>query len=334
MSSALQRQDWVYLHSYLAPFEGPLRRPDVTDIYVNRPGEIWLETLGGSIERHDAPELSETILARLARQVAALNHQGISREHPLLSASLPDGSRIQIAASPATRGPMAIAIRRHVSAGLSLDDYKDIGAFEGVRRDRSGTDILDSVRNLVDAGDITAALRVAVRSRLNILVSGGTSTGKTTFLNALVSEIPKTERLIFIEDTPEIRITHENAIGLVAARSELGEASVTANDLVSACLRMRPDRIILGELRGNEAFAYLRAINTGHPGSITTIHADSPDGAIEQLALLVLQGGGQLTRSDIREYVAASVGVIVQLERSEGGRRISSIIIGGSHDRS
>lgn len=158
------------------------------------------------------------------------------------------------------------------------------------------------VGELIDAGDVTNALRLAVCSRLNVLVSGRTSTGKTTFLNALVAEIPSSARLIFIEDTPEIRIGHYNAVGLIAARSDRGEARVNANDLVSASLRMRPDRIILGELRGNEAFAWLRAVNTGHPGSISTIHADLPEGAVEQLALLVLQGGGQLTRSDIRDF--------------------------------
>lgn len=117
-----------YLETYLAPLETFLAQPDVTDIYVNRPGEVWIERLGGETERHDAIDL-DRMLSRLAGQVAALNHQGISREHPLLSANLPDGSRIQIAFPPATRGPMALAIRRHVSGGLSLDAYEKSGAF-------------------------------------------------------------------------------------------------------------------------------------------------------------------------------------------------------------
>jgi type IV secretion system protein VirB11 len=133
-------------------------------------------------------------------------------------------------------------------------------------------------------------------------------------------EIPTDERLILIEDTPELVVQHANAIGLVCVRGELGEARVTANDLVSASLRMPPDRIILGELRGVEAFAFLRALNTGHPGSMTTIHADSPEGAIEQLVMLMLQGGGRLGRTDVRHYVEQSIDVFVQLSRS-GGRR-------------
>src|SRR5437879_5810614 len=115
----------VYLRSCLAPFEAPLSRPDVTDIYVNRPGELWIETLGGSIERHEDPSITELMLARFARQIAALTHQGVSREHPLLAATLPDGSRIQVVAPPATRGPLALAIRKQVAASLTLQDYAD-----------------------------------------------------------------------------------------------------------------------------------------------------------------------------------------------------------------
>ena len=322
--------DWVCLTSYLAPLAPALDRPDVTDIYINRPGEIWLEALGGAIERHEIPALDAAMLHRLARQVAALNHQGISREHPLLSASLPDGSRIQIVLPPATRGEIAIAIRKHVSADLTLDDYAASGALDEVRVDGSRDQpVLEEMRRLVGERDLVGALRAAVRGRQNILISGGTSTGKTTFLNALVNEIPRQERLILIEDTPEVRLSHDNAVGLLAARSALGEALVSANDLVSASLRMRPDRIILGELRGPEAFAFLRAINTGHPGSMTTIHADSVDGAVEQLVLLVLEGGSTLRRADIVDHIHASIGVMVQLERPAKGRRVAEIQIVG-----
>lgn len=322
--------DRVYLQSYLAPLAFALDRADVTDIYINRPGELWIETLGGAIERHEVPALDAALLPRLARQVAALNHQGISREHPLLSASLPDGSRIQIVAPPATRGEYALAIRKHVSADLTLDDYVSADAFRNVRMtEGTQTAAIERVRALVDAGDIATALREAVRGRLNILISGGTSSGKTTFLNTLIREIPEEERLILIEDTPEIRLRHENAVGLIAARSALGEAAVTANDLVSASLRMRPDRIILGELRGPEAFAFLRAINTGHPGSMTTIHADGVERAFEQLALLVLEGGSTLRREDILAYVRATIDVVLQLGRDASGRSVSGISVQG-----
>ncbi|MGF7152241.1 type IV secretion system protein VirB11 [Sphingomonas zeicaulis] len=327
MIGALQKGS-VYLDSFLEPLADVLARPDVTDIYVNRPGELWIETLGGRIERQAMAALDHQLLARLARQVAALNHQGINAEHPLLSGSLPDGSRIQIVVPPAARDHLALAIRKHVSSDLTLDDYVAADAFRHVRTsDAERSRPQERMKAMLGQGDIAGSLREAVRRRLNILVSGGTSSGKTTFLNALVGEIPPHERVIFIEDAPEIRFRHDNAIGLIAPRGALGQAAVTANDLVTASLRMRPDRIILGELRGSEAFAFLRAINTGHPGSMTTIHADSVTGAVEQLALLVLEGGSTLRREDVLAYIRTTIGVIVQLERTTQGRMVSDILV-------
>jgi type IV secretion system protein VirB11 len=329
MTAAAAADGRVYLRSYLAPLTGMLARPDVTDIYVNRPGELWIETIGGAIERHAAPGLDEATLERLARQIASVSNQGISREHPLLSATLPDGARVQIVSPPATRGPLALAIRKHVAADLCLADYVEAGAFDGTRG-RDGLERSDGDRALaaqLAAGDIAGMLANAVRGRRNILVSGGTSTGKTTFLNALIREIPADERLILIEDTPELQVRRDNVVGLLAARSALGEAEVSANDLVAASLRMRPDRIILGELRGEEAFAFLRAINTGHPGSMTTVHADSAERAIEQIVLLALQAGTQLNRDDIRHYVKTTVDIFVQLARTGGRRQICEVVL-------
>ena len=306
-----------------------LARGDVTDIYVNRPGEVWIETIGGAIERHDAPGLDTATLDRLARQIAALSHQGISREHPLLSATLPDGARVQVVAPPATRGPLALAIRKHVSSDLRLADYVATGAFADTKSgnvgERSATDI--ELARLLDTGDIAAMLSLAVRARKNILVSGGTSSGKTTFLNALIREIPAHERLILIEDTPELHLDHANAVGLLAARSALGEAQVSADSLLAASLRMRPDRIIVGELRGPEAYTFLRAVNTGHPGSMTTVHADSAERAIEQIALLVLQTGTRLGRDDVHHYVGTTVDLFVQLDRTGGKRHVAEIVL-------
>ena len=326
-AAAVAPASGVYLRACLAPFEQTLSRPDVTDIYVNRPGELWLETLGGAIERQVDPSITELTLARLARQIAALTHQGVSREHPLLAATLPDGSRIQVVAPPATRGPLALAIRRQVAAALTLQDYETSDHFAGTRTDSGATSGDQDLRRLIDARRFAEALALAVRLRKNIVVSGGTSTGKTTFLNTLLREVPADERLILIEDTPELIIEHENAVGLLSVRGELGEAKVTANDLVSASLRMRPDRIILGELRGPEAFAFLRAINTGHPGSMTTVHADSPESAVEQLVMLVLHGGTKLSREDVRHYVQQSIAVFVQLSRSRGRRSVEAVVL-------
>ena len=317
----------VYLRTYLAPLAFLLERPDVTDIFINAPGEAWIETISGKIERHAAPQLNEITLLRLARQIASLSHQGVSREHPLLAATLPDGERVQIIAPPATRGHLAIAVRKHVVADLSLDDYEHASAFSDTRTDgkSDAAAVNADLRALLDANRTAEFLRQAVRRRKNIIVAGGTSTGKTTFLNALLKEIPREERLILIEDAAEVQLDHPNALGLIAVRGENGEARVTADDLVQASLRMRPDRIILGELRGGEAVSFLRAINTGHPGSITTIHADSPRGAVDQLSLLVLQSGLNLGRAEIADYVRGIVDVFVQLSRRDGRRVISGI---------
>lgn len=315
-----------YLDSFLAPLASWLSREDVTDIYINRPGEVWIESLGGAIERHEDPALTEQLLGRLARQIAAHGSQGISRAAPLLAASLPDGSRVQIIAPPATRAGHVLAIRRHVKAEFSLAEWRDSDAFVGLKRSEAAIDRERSWRT-VGEGEAPEVLADAVRARRNIIVSGGTSSGKTTFLNALLAEIPRDERLLTIEDTEELRIAHPNAVGLIAARGRLAEADVSAEDLLIAALRMRPDRIILGELRGSEAFTFLRAVNTGHPGSMTSIHADTPQRAIEQLALLVLQTGSRLSREDVRHYVRESIDVFVQLERREGKRRVRQVMV-------
>lgn len=309
-----------YLLASLAPLAGFLTRADITDLYINRPHEVWIETLGGETTRHDVGELTPPLLERMARQVAAWSNQGVSRASPLLAASLPDGARIQIVMPPATRGSIAIAIRRQVKAKLSLDELERQGVFSDTDLGASG-----GRPQIVVRGDHGAALRASIQARHNILISGGTSSGKTTFLNALLREVPLEERIITIEDTPEIDLVHPNSVGIIAARSELREAAVSTEDLLNAALRMRPDRVIVGELRGSEAYTFLRTVNSGHPGSISTIHADSPDGAINQLALMILQTGARLSWENIVRYVQSTVDVIVQLERRGGKRRVSMI---------
>lgn len=312
----------VYLDAYLAPFAPWLERDDVTDLLVNRPGEVWIETTAGAAERVDAPQVTEVALTRLARQIAAASHQGVNREQPLLSASLPGGARVQIVAPPATRGSLALAVRKHVISDLSVDDLAHSGLFTGAGEPSVREDDLAA---LLESGDTMGFLKAAVRAKKTIVISGGTSSGKTTLLNALVKEIDRSERLIVIEDAPEIRLGHPNSVGLIAVRGDQGEARVDADDLLAAALRMRPDRILLGELRGKEAFAFLRAVNSGHPGSITTVHADSPAGAIDQIALLAMTSGLDLGWAQIQTYVRRVVDVIVQLDRSGGKRRVAEV---------
>lgn len=325
--AALSTGPFLYLDAYLQPLAPVLARPEVTDVFINRPGEIWIETLDGRLERQAAPELGEEVLWRLARQIANLGHQGINREHPLLAATLPDGARVQVVAPPATRGPLAMAIRKHVVPDMTLGAYLAEGAFEATKFDAGMRDELpcDVPGDLSPSG-LASFLGEMVRKRRNILISGGTSSGKTTLLNALMKEIDAAERLLTIEDTAELRVVHENSVSMLAVKGELGEARVSTDDLLQAALRMRPDRIIVGELRGAEAYTFLRAINTGHPGSLTTIHADSPERAIEQLALIVLQTGTRLSRDDIVHYVRNVVDFVVQLDRRDGRRFVSQVM--------
>lgn len=301
----------VYLEAYLAPFKQWLDRDTVTEIIINRPGEIWIEDAADpGMKRFDAPEINDRLVQRLAEQVARQSHQGINREHPLLGATLPDGARVQFCGPPASRKHWVMAIRRHRRLDLPLDAY-DTGPL--VKKESSSS--CDPQAKPIEF------LREAIRQRRTILISGGTSTGKTTFLNAMLGEIPAGERVVLVEDTPELRLPGKNGVGLVAVKGELGEAKVTANELLQAALRLRPDRIVLGELRGAESVSFLRAINTGHPGSFSTIHANSLRGALDQLALMVMQTGIGLTRDDTIAYAASVIDVIVQLGRDSNGKR-------------
>ena len=322
-----------YLQIYLDPFVELLQRPDVTDIYVNAPGELWVETLGGRIVRHDAPQVTEAHLWRLARQIAAVAHQGISREHPLLAATLPDGARVQVVAPPAARHSVALAIRKHVAADLGLEGLSAAGAFDLARRGGLGESGVAELGQLYDAEQWPEFLSAAVKKRKNIVISGGTSSGKTTFLNALIKEIDSHERLVFIEDTPELCCFHSNVVSLVAVRNSGGEAQVDTDDLLSASLRLRPDRIILGEVRGPEAFTFLRAINTGHPGSLTTIHADNTTQVAEQFAMLVMASGSRLGLNEVAQSVAKSVDVFVHLERVRDRRVVMEVCWPERHKR-
>jgi type IV secretion system protein VirB11 len=303
----------VYLDAYLKPFELWLGSDDVTEILVNAPGEVWIERAGAPQMKCEKCDVDDTHLRRLAEQVARVTYQGVNREHPLLSATLPHGVRIQMVGPPATRQHWALAIRRYRLVDLRLDDYGlDNTSIQQERK--------------IERNSSLKVLRDAVAARKTVLISGGTSTGKTTFLNSLLREVPEHERVILVEDTPEIRLDRRNALGLLAIKGELGEARVTTDDLLQAVLRLRPDRIVLGEIRGAEAVSFLRAINTGHPGSFTTVHANSPRGALEQIAFMVMQSGLGLSSADTISYARSVIDVVVQLDRKGGKRAITEIV--------
>lgn len=320
----------VALKTYLKPVQFWLNQAGVSELSINRPEEIWLERMGhgGGMECHTAPQLTLSHLKTFAKLLAQYSEQRISEERPLLSATLPTGERVQVVLPPAVEvGTIGISIRKPTLMDLHLKDYGELQSLGVIHQTSIQTPTQEhKLREYYHYGQYHEFLEAAVLARQNILISAGTSTGKTTFLNACLKVIPKTERILTLEDAREVKPPQPNCLHLLASRGNQGRAQVTMQELLEAGLRLRPDRIILGELRGAEAFTYLRAINSGHPGSLTTIHADSPQLAFEQLALMVMQANLGLTRPQILEYVRSIIPIVVQLKRDAEGRRFISEI--------
>jgi len=313
------------LEAYLVPFKTLFAEDGVNEIMINKIGEAWVENRG-DLRIEKMPALDIDHLMGLGRLVAQSTDQMVSEEKPLLSATLPNGYRIQIVFPPACeQGTVAMSIRKGSSLQLTLDDYKKMGAFDSTATEEMGDPNTPILCKFLKGKDISGFLQHAIKSKKNIIISGGTSTGKTTFTNAALLAIPTDERLITVEDAREISLPqHLNRVHLLASKGGQGRAKVTTQELIEACLRLRPDRIIVGELRGAEAFSFLRAINTGHPGSISTLHADTPSMALEQLKLMVMQAGLGMPPDEIKKYIAAVVDIVVQLKRGSGGRRYVS----------
>ncbi len=301
----------------------PYLRDDVMELCINQPHEAFLETPAGW-RRERLAFADFDWCSRLAKLIANATQQRIDSTSPLLSASLPTGERVQIVMPPATTaGCVAIAIRRPAEKVWSIEELASRGIF---RRAKPAGKMLDAIEQellaLLQRCDFEAFMRLAVRSRKNIVVSGPTGSGKTTWTKALIREIPSDERLVTIEDAKELVLDrHPNHVRLFYSKDDQGVARVTPKQLLESCLRMKPDRILLAELRAEEAFDYLRNVNSGHPGSITSVHATSAELAFEQLMLLVKQnqGGRELARSDIKSLLFLLVDVVIQfgVERHE-----------------
>jgi len=300
-----------------------LADPAVTELCINRPLEAFVETRAGW-RRESLPFADFDWCRRLAKLVAHSTRQRIDETSPLLSASLPSGERIQIVLPPATTlGCVALTIRRPSDTVWSIDELAARGILRAAKPASQALDETEAeLMRLLAAGNYEAFMRLAVVSRKNILVSGPTGSGKTTWTKALIREIPAAERLITIEDAQELVLgRHPNHVRLFYSKDDQGQARITPKQLLECCLRMRPDRILLAELRAEEAFDYLRNVNSGHPGSITSVHATSAELAFEQLVLLVKQspGGRDLARSDIKSLLYLLVDVVIQcgVERHE-----------------
>lgn len=322
-------EDTAVLDHYLAPLR-PFLRPDtVTEVVVNRPGEVGIETAGQWCW-HEVPELTEAWLHTLAVAAAAFTRQDVDAEHPICSTVLPGNERCQIVLPPAVpNGAISLTIRKPSRRRMGLEDFEAAGLFAAATAVRGDeVDPTDAALTaLRQAGDWSGFFRLAVESRRNILISGATGSGKTTFAKGLVELIPAHERLLTIEDTRELVVPHRNAVHLLYAKDGQGLARTGPKALLESALRMRPDRILLQELRDGTAFFFLRTVNSGHPGSITTVHADSAALAFEQLTLLVREseGGRDLPRDDIRSLLHLMVDVVVQMKKVDGRFRMTEV---------
>lgn len=284
----------------LGPLEELLADDAVSEIMVNGPADVFIES-HGRLHRLDVRFSSARSLAGVVERLLQGTGRRVDESSPMVDARLPDGSRLNVIIPPLALGGTTLTIRKFGRGLLRLEDLLAAGALS-----------LQMARYLA----------LAIRERRNIVVSGGTGSGKTTLLNCLSSLIPAGERVVTIEDSAELALRHENLVRLEArpANAE-GRGLVSIRDLVRNALRMRPDRIVVGECRGGEALDMLQAMNTGHDGSLTTAHANSPRDLLSRLEVMVLMAGMDLPLAAVREQIAGAVHVIVQLARAADGTR-------------
>jgi len=287
----------------LGPIEPLLRDPTVADVLVNGPNNIWVER-GGKLERSEIRfENDQAIVAAVERSISPLGLR-LDRGSPVVDARLPDGSRLHAAIPPVSIDGPIVAIRRFTGAVRDLEGLVETGTASDSQADR---------------------LRQAVTERENVVVSGGTGAGKTTLLNAMSTAIPEGERIVTVEDAAELQLGgHVVRLETRPANSE-GAGAVSTQDLVRAALRLRPDRLVIGEVRGPEALDMVTAMNTGHDGSMSTVHANGPEDALWRLETLALSGERRVSAEAVRRQLVSAIDLIVHIERRDGRRRIMNL---------
>ncbi len=313
---------------FLAPIDRWMQDPEVTEICVNNPGVVFIER-NSQWQRHEVGALTFAALKSLATAVATASQQEISARRPLLSASLPDGSRMQFLVPPAVSMGHSFTMRKPSRLTRTLDDYEREGLFKQIRPPLTGLGpVQQRLLALKEAGDYKAFFRLAVKSHQNIVVGGKTGSGKTTFMKTLVSEIPAHERLITIENVRELFLTQENRVHLLYSQGGQGVAEVTPKELLVSCLRMRPDRILLAELTGDECEEFVQVAASGHPGSITSIHSISPALGFERMVGMLRgrPGGHSETPEQALRRLRQSIDIFVQFQKDDDGTRYISEI--------
>jgi pilus assembly protein CpaF len=287
------------------PLERLLNDDSISEIMVNGPGDIWIERQGRLFET-TVRFNDESHLRRIINKMVAQVGRRVDESSPMVDARLPDGSRVNVIIPPLSLSGPIVTIRKFAKKRLTLDDMVNIGTL---------------------SAESVAFLRSCVRAELNILISGGTGTGKTTLLNALSSAIPEADRIVTIEDAAELQLHQDHVLRLEARPKNIeGEGEIAIRELVRNSLRMRPDRIVVGEVRGAEALDMLQSMNTGHEGSMSTVHANTPRDALHRLETMVLMAGYDLPVRAIRQQVSSALDLIVHLDRLEDGSRRVSLI--------
>jgi pilus assembly protein CpaF len=284
----------------LGPLEPLLADDGITEVMVNGPEDIYIER-DGKIQKTQAVFESNDHLMRIIERIVAPLGRRIDESSPMVDARLPDGSRVNAVIPPISLIGPTVTIRKFSKDPLTVEQLIKFGSV---------------------TPEAMQLLKACVKAKLNILISGGTGSGKTTFLNVLSGYIPGDERIVTVENAAELQLRQEHVVTLESRPPNIeGKGEVTIQDLVINCLRMRPDRIIVGECRGPEAFDMLQAMNTGHEGSMTTIHANNTRDALGRLENMILMAGMELPHRAIREQIAAALDVIIQLERMRDGTR-------------
>ena len=292
------------LRAFLKPILPYLDDPSVTEVLVNAPDDIWFER-GGRLYRAPTAFTEDGLLAA-ARNMAQFVGRPLSDDNPRLDARLPDGSRIHVILPPIARRGTTISIRKFHPGGFTITDLIQCGSL---------------------TPELARFLQACVVTKRNIVIAGGTGSGKTTLLNILASLIPDEERIVTIEDSAELQIPRQHVVSLESRPPDKnGRGQVTLRDLLNSCLRLRPDRIIVGEVRGGECFELLQAMNTGHGGTLCTAHANSPPETLSRLESLCLLSGVELPLTAIRSQVAAALDIIIVAARlADGSRRVTHV---------